>query len=233
MKFPSRGWPATRSDTHHLFHEPPQKVKNVLPPTSAFLLHTRILMVVCAISLVAGCDEKKPRFAHRPPADPLPPPPAAFAPSEPAVANVPFDPPPAEAPPAPAENAATEAVPAATLRKLDAKIVQALKLSRETPPVDQRTLRYPGIPIQDGERILVDIESTAPQELTAQIALLGGKVFPSPGAPNTVRAMIPLAQLGALGGRADVKSITPAALTVSNRIGLPPSPPPGAGKTGP
>lgn len=112
--------------------------------------------------------------------------------------------------------AGEQALPAG--QKLDEQIVLALKQSRGQPPFDKATSVRPDIPIRDGEAVLVDVEATVSADLTTHITDLGGKVAQSPDAAHIIRAMIPLAQLEALAGRADVQFISPAKLAVISRI---------------
>ena len=128
---------------------------------------------------------------------------------------------------------ATESLPASTLKKLDAQIVLALKQSRGEPPFDKPTSLQPDIPMRDGDRVLVDLDVTVSEGLLNQIALIGGKVAPSPDPTHIIRAMIPLTQVEALAGRADVKSISPAIVTVKNVIIAEPQPQPGSSRTKP
>ena len=113
---------------------------------------------------------------------------------------------------------ATESLPTSTLKKLHPQIVLALKQSRGEPPFDKPTSLQPDIPMRDGDRVLVDLDVTASEDLLNQIALIGGKVANSPDPTHIIRAMIPLTQVEALAGRADVKSIVPAIVTVKNVI---------------
>jgi hypothetical protein len=112
--------------------------------------------------------------------------------------------------------AGEEALP--TGQKLDAQIVLALKQSRGQPPFDKPTSLQPDIPIKDGASVLVDVKATVSADLVTHITLIGGKVAQSPDAAHIIRAMIPLSQLEALSWRADVKSISPAKLSVISRI---------------
>ena len=111
-----------------------------------------------------------------------------------------------------------ESLPAATLKKLDAQIVLALKKSRGEPPFDRPTSLQPDIPIQDGASVLIDLDATVSDDLLTQIERIGGKVAKSPDPAHIIRAMIPLSQLETLAGRADVKSISPATLTITTVI---------------
>ena len=102
-------------------------------------------------------------------------------------------------------------------QKLDAQIVLALKQSRGQPPFDKPTSLKPDIPIKNGASVLVDVAATVSADLTRHITLIGGKVAQSPDPAHIIRAMIPLSQLEALSWRADVKSISPAKLSVTSR----------------
>jgi len=106
----------------------------------------------------------------------------------------------------------------AALKKLDAQIVLALKKSRGEPPFDKPTSLQPDIPIQDGANVLVDLDATVSDDLQTQIRLLGGKVANSPDPAHIIRAMVPLSHLETLAGRADVRSISPAILTIKTVI---------------
>jgi hypothetical protein len=103
-------------------------------------------------------------------------------------------------------------------KKLDDQIVLALKQSRGQPPFDKPTALQPDIPVKDGASVLVDVEATVSTELATHVTLIGGKVAPSPDAAHIIRAMIPLSQLEALAGRADVRFISTARPTVTSRI---------------
>jgi hypothetical protein len=128
---------------------------------------------------------------------------------------------------------ATESLPTSTLEKLHPQIVLALKQSRGEPPFDKPTSLQPDIPMRDGDRVLVDLDVTASGALLNQIALIGGKVATSPDSTHIIRAMIPLTQVEALAGRADVKSISPAIVTVKNVIVAEPQPQTDSSKTKP
>jgi hypothetical protein len=128
---------------------------------------------------------------------------------------------------------ATESLPTSTLKKLDPQIVLALKQSRGEPPFDKPTSLQPDIPMRAGDRLLVDLDVTVSEGLLNQIALSGGKVANSPDPTHIIRAMIPLTQVEALAGRADVKSISPAIVTVKSVIIAEPQPQPDGSKTKP
>ncbi len=122
--------------------------------------------------------------------------------------------------------AAMEKEPPATSAqsKLDAQIVLALKQSRGEIAFDKRSASEPDIPIKDGSRVLVDLDATVSEELRKHIALIGGQLAPSPDSARIIRAMIPLAQVEALAGRADINFISPARLSVTSKIYADPRP---------
>jgi hypothetical protein len=117
--------------------------------------------------------------------------------------------------------AGEESIPAATLEKLDAQIVLALKQIRGEPPFDKPTSLQPDIPIRDGESVLLDLEATVSDNLLSQIAFVGGKVVNSPDPVHVIRALVPLLQVEALAVRADVKSISPARPTITSEVKAP------------
>ena len=114
-----------------------------------------------------------------------------------------------------------ESLPAATLKKLDAQIVLALKKSRGEPPFDKPTSLQPDIPFQHAGSVLVDMEASVSKELLNQIALVGGVINDSESAAS-LRAMVPLSQLETLAGRADVKFISPARPIATSRVKVSP-----------
>jgi hypothetical protein len=111
-----------------------------------------------------------------------------------------------------------KSLPAATLKKLDAQIVLALKKNRGEPPFDKPTSLEPDIPIKHAGRVLVDMEASVSKELLNQIALVGGQVINGSETATTLRAMVPLLQLETLAGRVDVKFISPARLTRTSGV---------------
>ncbi len=102
--------------------------------------------------------------------------------------------------------------------KLDDQLVLALKQSRGQAPFDQPTSLQPDIPVKDGASVLVDVQAAVSPDLVAHITRIDGLVAPSPDAAHVIRAMIPLAQLEALTGRADVRFISTARPTITSRI---------------
>lgn len=111
-----------------------------------------------------------------------------------------------------------KSLPAAILKKLDAQIVLALKKARGEPPFDKPTSLEPDIPIKDAGRVLVAMEASVSKELLEQVARVGGQVINGSETATSLRAMVPLSQLETLAGRADVKSISPAILTITSGI---------------
>jgi hypothetical protein len=109
-------------------------------------------------------------------------------------------------------------VPAFALKKLDTQLVLALKKSRGEPPFDKPTSLEPDIPFKHNDRVLVEIEATVSTALFSQIAHMRGWVDYSSATPTKLRAMIPLSQLEALAGRADVRSISPAHPTIKSGV---------------
>jgi hypothetical protein len=112
-------------------------------------------------------------------------------------------------------------LPPAALRKLDGQIVLALKQSRGQPPFDKPTSLEPDIPIKDAGRVLVDMEAAVSKDLLDQIVIAGGQVISGATTATTLRAMVPLLQLETLAGRADVKSIAPARLSITSEVKTP------------
>lgn len=103
--------------------------------------------------------------------------------------------------------------------KLDGQIVLALKKSRGQPPFDKPTSLEPDIPIKDGDRVLVDIKGSVSKALLDQVTLSGGALPSGSTTTTTLRAMVPLSQLEALAGRADVNFISPAKPAVISKVG--------------
>jgi hypothetical protein len=103
--------------------------------------------------------------------------------------------------------------------KLDGQLLLALRKARGEPPFDKPTSLEPAIPVKDGDRALVDIEGSVSKTLVDQIILMGAALPPNSSPSNTLlRAMIPLSKLETLALRDDVKSISPAKVSVTNRI---------------
>lgn len=111
-----------------------------------------------------------------------------------------------------------EIVPPAAKQKLDSQLLLALRKSRKEPPFDKPTTLEPDIPIKDGDRVLVDIEGSVSKELQNQVTLGGGTLPHTSPSSTMLRAMVPLSQLETLASRTDVKSISVAKLSVTNRI---------------
>ena len=111
-----------------------------------------------------------------------------------------------------------ELVPPAAKSKLDDQLLLALRKNRQEPPFDNPTTLEPEIPIKDGDRVLVDIEGSISKALTNQVILGGGALPDSSPSTTTLRAMVPLSQLETLAARSDVKSISPAKVSVTTRL---------------
>jgi hypothetical protein len=65
------------------------------------------------------------------------------------------------------------------------------------------------------------MEASISKELLDQIAIAGGQVVNGATTATTIRAMVPLLQLETLAGRADVKSISPARLSITSKVKAP------------
>ncbi len=102
--------------------------------------------------------------------------------------------------------------------KLDGQLLLALRKNRREPPFDKPTTLEPAIPVQDGDRVLVDIEGSVSKALIDQVTLGGGALPDSASSSTTLRALVPLSQLETLASRPDVKSISPAKLSVTTRF---------------
>jgi hypothetical protein len=111
-----------------------------------------------------------------------------------------------------------ELVSTAAKTKLDGQLLLALRKNRKEPPFDKPTTLEPAIPIKDSDRALVDIEGSISSALVDQVTLLGGTIPAGSPSTTTLRAMVPLSQLEMLASRADVKSISPAQLSVVSRM---------------
>jgi hypothetical protein len=68
------------------------------------------------------------------------------------------------------------------------------------------------------------MEASVSKELLNQIALVGGQVINGSETATTLRAMVPLSQLETLAGRADVKFISPARLSITSGVEASPVP---------
>jgi hypothetical protein len=102
--------------------------------------------------------------------------------------------------------------------KLDGQLLLALRKLRGEPPFDKPTTLEPAIPVKDGDRVLVDIEGSVSNALADQVTLGGGALPASSSSSTTLRALVPLSQLETLALRPDVKSISPAKLSVTTRL---------------
>ena len=150
----------------------------------------RLILTFCAACCASGCDARE------------------------------ADKPGAQAPPAGNPNPMTEKESrTAAQRKLDSHIVLALKKSRGEAPFDQPTSLDPDLAVEADGRVLVDLDAAVTGALLARIESTGGKIIASFEASHAIRALVPLAQMEALAGRADVKFISPAAQGTTNRGG--------------
>jgi hypothetical protein len=118
-----------------------------------------------------------------------------------------------------AQMAANDSKPlsASILNKLDNELVLVVKKSRGEAPFDRPTTQQPDVYKLRG-RVLVEIQGTFSRELSDQIANLGGQVVVGWGTTTNFRAWVPFAQLEALAGRADIRSIAAARPSVTRRI---------------
>ena len=108
-------------------------------------------------------------------------------------------------------------LPAATAKKLDPQLLLALKQSRAEPPFDNPHTPPPDLPYRMGDRVLVDLSCVASDDLLKHIASLDGRVADTPKSPQLIRVMIPINQLEAVAGHADVRSIAPAEVFVNSK----------------
>lgn len=118
------------------------------------------------------------------------------------------------------------------LKKLNALLAEALQKTQAASPTEKIDIRTLGI-ISDGTRVLVDLDAAVSDDLLNHITRAGGQVATTPDAVHTVRVMIPLAQLGPLAAREDVKAITPAHVTVTTGVSVQPAPASGTSKIKP
>lgn len=109
---------------------------------------------------------------------------------------------------------AKSAVPASVLSKLDSHLTLVVKKSR-----GESTLQ-PDVFQSDG-RVMVEIEGSISRELSDYIASLGGQLITGWGTATNFRAWVPFAQVEALAGRADIKSVIAARPTVTRRLKAP------------
>lgn len=179
-----------------------------------------VLHAVFAASLAVGCHSEDKPVAVKPANVPSEHPAMAPPPAE-RAATAPSEQPKAAAP-APdaarivkAEPSRPAAPSLAAAQKLDARLAAAAKMPKEAAEPGAPPKLNPDIPIQDGDRALVEIEGTVSDDLLDQVKALGGTVVSTAEAGDSVRAMFPLSQLEALAGRPDVRSISPATLTVT------------------
>ena len=187
----------------------------------AILSLGRRWLVMVVLGLLVGCNDRKSKSSV---------PAAAHNSNTPVVAQaLPVAIPAAEAetlPSLPPPSLPTVALPTAASKKLAGPLFKALQLHQQQQPAAGRSVtRMPDIPIQDGDRVLVDLEATVSQDLLDQIARLGGRIAPNPASGQQLRVFIPLAQMEALAARADVSAISVATVIASSRmLASPPAP---------
>lgn len=116
-----------------------------------------------------------------------------------------------------------EVVSTAAKQKLDGQLLLALRKRRGEPPFDRATNLQPAIPVSEGDRVLVDIEATIPQNLVAQVKSLGAALPDDAISGTTLRVLIPLSQLEMLAARPEVKSVSVAKLSVISQWKVRPS----------
>ena len=92
-------------------------------------------------------------------------------------------------------------------RKLDSQLIYARRMSQNQPVAPGVATQRLDFVIDAQGRVLVDISAKVTDALLAQIQQLGGQVLSSVARFDSVRARLPLAQVEALAGLADVKSI--------------------------
>jgi hypothetical protein len=191
------------------------------------------LFLLAAGFLVVGCEQKKPLTPPRPKgatpsALPAQPPQGASLPLESLSPNL-------------AEPAiGQESTSSSGLKKIDSQILLALKQAQGETSNDNVTKFQPDIPVIDGARVGIDLNAAVSEGLLKHIALIGGQVIEvveeagSPSGPaHIVRAMIPLTQMEALAGRADIKSLSPTRPSVTKSNNPEPLSQPGVPRTKP
>lgn len=104
-------------------------------------------------------------------------------------------------------------------KKMDSRLVLALKKSRSEPPFDRHPDLPAGLDVRPDGRVLVDLDATVTPELLKAAALNGGEVVSHFPKMRAVRAFVPLAQTEVLAARDDVRSIAPAEQPVVNPAG--------------
>jgi hypothetical protein len=109
------------------------------------------------------------------------------------------------------------AVPASILGKLDSHLTLVVKKSRGEAPFDKSTALQPDV-FQFNGRVLVEIQGLVSKELSEYISSLGGELVAGWGTATNFRAWVPFAQVEALAGRAEIKSISAARPTVTRRL---------------
>jgi hypothetical protein len=106
----------------------------------------------------------------------------------------------------------------AVLTKLDPQLLLALKQIRGIAPFDKPTSLRPNVPIQDGDRVLVNVAGSISQDLADAIAAAGGQVIDGFATNKSARVLVPVSQLETLAARTDVISISTTKLSVKSKV---------------
>jgi hypothetical protein len=106
---------------------------------------------------------------------------------------------------------------ATALEKLDSQLVLALKKSRGQAPFDRPTSLRPA-DYETGGRVLVDMKASVSNELSNQIAHLGGQVISGWQTATSLRAWVPFTQLEAVANLSGVQSMSAARPVTKRRL---------------
>jgi hypothetical protein len=106
---------------------------------------------------------------------------------------------------------------ATALEKLDSQLVLALKKSRAQAPFDRPTSLRPA-DYEKGERVLVDIKASVSNELSNQIAQLGGQAINGWQTATSLRAWVPFTQLEAVANLPAIQSMSAARPVTTRRL---------------
>jgi hypothetical protein len=107
-------------------------------------------------------------------------------------------------------------------KKMSSQLIYAIKAQRGEPMTaggEVRTMRsvMDIVKLNDRRQVLVDIKAAVSRQLLANIEKLGGEIKYSSEKAGSIRALLPLDILEELAGAQAVKSISPAAMAVTNR----------------
>ena len=106
---------------------------------------------------------------------------------------------------------------AAILEKADNQLLLALKKNRGEAPFGRPTSLRPE-DYEKAGRVLVDITAAVSNELTNQIAQLGGQVIDGWQTATTLRAWVPFGQLEAVANLTGIQSMSAARPSVTHRL---------------